>query len=76
MRNNNGRKNTGNALGGPAIALMGVGAVLSAILFYLMFKYADEENLFMVILTTALIATVSIGIAKGLVSISRRNQLK
>lgn len=69
-------RDTGNVLGGPAIILVGVGAVLSAVLFYFMFKYADEENLFMVFLTTALIAVVSIGVAKGLISISRHKYSK
>ncbi|MGB9132219.1 MAG: hypothetical protein ACP5N0_09590 [Methanosarcina sp.] len=64
-------RDTGNVLGGPAIILVGTGAVLSAVLFYFMFKYADEANLFMVILTTALIAVVSMGVAKGLIFISR-----
>ncbi|MFZ2497910.1 hypothetical protein [Methanosarcina sp.] len=64
-------RDTGNVLGGLAIILVGTGAVLSAVLFYFMFKYADEANLFMVILTTALIAVVSMGVAKGLIFISR-----
>jgi len=69
-------KDTGNVLGGPATILVGVGAVLSAVLFYFMFKYADEANLFMVFLTTALIAVISIGVAKGLIYISRRKYSK
>jgi hypothetical protein len=63
----------GKALGGPAIILVGIGAILDVILFYFMFKFADEENLFMVLLTAALIGIIALGIAKGLVSISRRN---
>jgi hypothetical protein len=66
-------KDTGKALGGPAILLVGVGAVLDVILFYFMFKFADEENLFMVLLTAALIGIIAMGIAKGLISISRSN---
>ena len=64
------------ALGGPAIILVGIGAVLDVILFYFMFKYADEENLFMVLLTAALIGIIAMGIAKGLISISRRSYSK
>ncbi|RXA16954.1 hypothetical protein EQO05_13015 [Methanosarcina sp. MSH10X1] len=66
-------RDTGKALGGPAIALLAVGAVINVILFYLMFRFADEENLFMVLLTAALIGVISLGVAKGLVHISRRN---
>jgi len=65
-----------NAIGGPALILLGIGAVLDIILFYFMFKFADEENLFMVILTAALIGIIALGIAKGLISISRRNYNK
>jgi ribose/xylose/arabinose/galactoside ABC-type transport system permease subunit len=64
---------TGKALGRPAIILVGIGAILDVILFYFMFKFADEQNLFMVLLTAALIGIVALGITKGLVSISRRN---
>jgi hypothetical protein len=35
-----------NPLGGPAIILMGIGAILSVALFYFMFKYADQGNLY------------------------------
>lgn len=66
-------RDTGKTLGGPAIVLLAVGAILDVILFYFMFKFADEENLFMVLLTAALIGLIALGIAKGLVSISRRN---
>lgn len=65
-------KNTDNVLKGPGIVLVGIGAVLNVILFSLMFRFADQENLFMVIVTTLLIAIVSIGVAKGLIFISRR----
>ncbi len=66
-------KDNGNALGSPAIVLMGIGAVLDIILFYLMFKFADQGNLFMVILTAVLIGVVALGITKGLSYISRHN---
>lgn len=69
-------KNTENVLKGPGIVLVAVGAVLNAILFFLMFRFADQENLTMVIVTTLLIAVVSIGVAKGLISISRRSMTK
>jgi len=52
---------------------VGIGAIIDIILFYFMFKFADEENLFMVLLTAALIGIIALGIAKGLVSLSRRN---
>lgn len=54
------------AIGGSVIILMGVGATLSATLFYFMFKYADQGNLIMVVLTSLLIVVVSIGTMKGL----------
>jgi hypothetical protein len=66
-------RDTGKALGGPAIVLVGIGAIVDIILFYFMFKFADEENLFMVLLTAVLIGVIAMGIAKGLVSMSRRN---
>jgi hypothetical protein len=66
-------RDTGKSVGGPAIALVGIGAIIDVILFYFMFKFADEENLFMVLLTAALIGIIAMGIAKGLVSISRHN---
>jgi K+-sensing histidine kinase KdpD len=66
-------RNTGKALGGPSIALMGIGAILDIILFYFMFKFADEGNLLMVLLTSVLVVVVALGVTKGLTSISRRN---
>ena len=57
-------RDTRKALRGPAIVLLAVGAVFNIILFILMFRFADEENLLMVLLTAALI---------GIVSISRRD---
>ena len=65
------RKDTEKILGGPATILLVVGITLSTILFYFMFKFADEENLFMVILTTLLISIIAIAIAKGLVSMNK-----
>ena len=69
-------KDTENVLGIPTIILMGVGAILSAILFYFMFKFADDGNLLMVLLTASLIAVISFGIVKGLVSISKHEYNK
>lgn len=66
-------RDTGNALGSPTVILMGIGAVLDVILFYLMFKFADQGNLFMVLLTAVLIVVVALGISKGLAYISRHN---
>ena len=66
-------RDTGKALKGPALLLLAVGAVFNIILFILMFRFADEENLLMVLLTAALIGIISLVVAKGLVSISRRN---
>ncbi len=66
-------RDTGNALGSPTVILMGIGAVLDVILFYLMFKFADQGNLFMVLLTAVLIGVVALGITKGLAYISRHN---
>lgn len=69
------------AIGGSAITLMGIGATLSAALFYFMFKYADQGNLIMVVLTSLLIVVVSIGTMKGITYIlsifaQRRRKLK
>jgi amino acid transporter len=61
-----------NPLGGPTIILMGVGAILSVALFYFMFKYADQGNTIMVILTALLIVVVSFATMKGLAYISKR----
>ena len=69
-------KDTENVLGIPTIILMGVGAISSAILFYLMFKFADDGNLLMVLITASLIAVISFGIVKGLVSISKHEYSK
>ncbi|HHV23628.1 MAG: hypothetical protein PHG79_06555 [Methanosarcina sp.] len=66
-------RDTGKALSSPVIILVGIGAIIDVILIVLMFKFADEENLFMVLLISALIGVVALGIAKGLVSISRNN---
>jgi len=51
-------KGTKNSLGSPTIILMGIGAILSAALFYFMFKYADQGNLLMVIITSSMIVVV------------------
>jgi len=64
-------KDTEKIIGGPAAILLVVGVALSAILFYLMSKYADEGNLFMVLLTALLISIIAIAIARGLVSINK-----
>ena len=69
-------KDTENVLGGPILILMGIGAVISAVLFYFMFKFADDGNLLMVLLTASLIAVISFGIVKGLVSLSKHNYSK
>ncbi|WP_292387908.1 hypothetical protein [Methanosarcina sp. UBA5] len=66
-------RDIGKVLGGPAIALLGIGAILDIILFHFMFEFADKENLFMVILIAALIGIIAFGIAKCLISISRLN---
>jgi len=63
------KKDTEKILGGPAAILLFVGVALSAILFYYMFKFADEENLFMVLVTTLMISIIAIAVARGLVSI-------
>lgn len=67
------KKDTEKVLGGPAAILLFVGVALSAILFYYMFKFADEENLFMVLVTTLMISIIAIAVARGLVSIYKRN---
>mgnify|MGYP003417290982 CR=1 FL=1 len=66
-------RDAGKILGGPAIILVGIGAIFDVILFYFMFKFADEENLFMVLLTAALIGIIALVMAKGLVSFSKHN---
>jgi hypothetical protein len=69
-------RNTENAIGTPTIILMGVGAVISALLFYFMFKFADDGNLLMVVITASLIAVISFGVVKGLTVISRNKYIK
>jgi len=69
-------KDTENILGGPTIILMGIGAVVSAVLFYFMFKFADAGNLLMVLLTASLIAVISFGVVKVLVSTSKNKYIK
>ncbi|HII80085.1 MAG TPA: hypothetical protein HA261_06775 [Methanosarcina sp.] len=60
-------KDTEKSLGGPAAILLFIGGVFTVILFYFMFQFAEQENLFMVILTALLIGIISMGVAKGLV---------
>jgi ABC-type Fe3+-siderophore transport system permease subunit len=69
---NNLDKDSKNPLGSPAIILIGIGAILSAALFYFMFRYADQGNLLMVIITALLIVAVSFGAMKGIAYISKR----
>jgi len=69
-------KDTQSVLGGPAIVLLGIGALVSAALFYFMFRYADEGNLLMVIITSLLIVVISTVVMKGLTSISRNKYSK
>jgi K+-sensing histidine kinase KdpD len=66
-------RDTEKALKSSVIVLVGIGAIIDVILIILMFKFADEENLFMVLLISALIGVVAFGIAKGLASISKQN---
>ncbi|WP_048128458.1 MULTISPECIES: hypothetical protein [unclassified Methanosarcina] len=65
------KKDTEKILGGPAVILLLVGLALSAVLFHFMIKFANELNLFMVLLTSSLICIIAIAIARGLVSISK-----
>lgn len=65
------RKDTEKSFGGPAAILLFLGGVFTVVLFYFMFQFAEQENLFMVILTALLIGVVSLIVAKGLVYISR-----
>lgn len=52
---------------GPVLAFLVVGILLSSILFYTMFKYADEGNLFMVILIPLVISAIAFGIGMSIV---------
>ncbi|MCQ1534371.1 hypothetical protein FTO70_01390 [Methanosarcina sp. KYL-1] len=54
--------------GGPAVFLLVVGILISTILFYFMFKYADEGNLMMVIAIPLVISLLAFGIARGVAS--------
>jgi hypothetical protein len=65
-------KDTEKSFGGPVAILLFIGGVFTVILFYFMFQFAEQENLFMVILTALLIGVISMAVAKGLVLISRR----
>ncbi|MDI9395073.1 MAG: hypothetical protein QM426_06535 [Euryarchaeota archaeon] len=60
-------KDAKKSLGGSAAILLFIGGVFTVILFYFMFQFAEQENLFMVILTALLISVISMGVAKGLV---------
>jgi hypothetical protein len=46
--------------GGPAIILTIIGILMTSFLFYFMFKYADEGNLFMVIAIPLVISFVAL----------------
>lgn len=46
--------------GGPAIILTIIGILVTSFLFYYMFKYADEGNLFMVIALPLVISFVAL----------------
>ena len=69
-------KDTEKILGIPTLILMGAGAILSAFLFHFMFKYADEKNLIMVLLTALMIALVAFGVVKGIVYTSKQKYRK
>jgi hypothetical protein len=64
-------KNVKKPSSSPIIILVGIGAVIDAVLFYYMFKFADEGNLLMVLLTSALIVVVAVGVTRGIAYISR-----
>jgi ABC-type Fe3+-siderophore transport system permease subunit len=69
-------KDTKNSFASPAIILMGIGAILSATLFYFMFKYADQGNLLMVLITSSLIVVVAFGVVKGISYVSKQKFAK
>jgi len=50
--------------GGPAIILTVIGILVTSFLFYFMFKYADEGNLFMVIAIPLGISIFALVVAK------------
>jgi len=52
--------------GGPAIILLVVGILSSFIMFNFMFKYADEGNLFMVILIPLVVSIVALVVGMSL----------
>lgn len=54
--------------GWPAFFLLAVGILLSSLMFYFMFKYAEEGNLLMVISLPLLVSIIAIIIGKSLVS--------
>lgn len=49
--------------GGPAILLTVIGILVTSFLFYFMFKYADEGNLFMVITIPLVISVFALVVA-------------
>jgi hypothetical protein len=57
-----------NLYGAPVICLLVIGLLLSTVLFSLMFKYAEEGNLLMVILIPLAVSLIALGIAGGLSS--------
>lgn len=65
---NNNEKNSR----GPVAILLLIGGVFTVILFYFMFQFAEQQNLFLVIFTALLIGVVSMAVAKGLVYFSKR----
>ncbi len=67
-------KGNEKSLGGTAAILLFIGGVLTVILFYFMFQFAEQENLFMVILSALLIGVISMAVAKGLVYIYKHNK--
>lgn len=48
----------------PIILLVAIGVVLSAGLFYGMMQFAEDENLFMVILTAVAVGLMAVAITK------------
>lgn len=72
MRKDTEKSFGGKGFGGPAAILLLLGGVFTIVLFYFMFQFAEQENLFMVIVTALLIGVISLIVAKGLVYISRQ----
>lgn len=55
--------------GGPAIVLTIIGILMTSFLFYFMFKYADEGNLFMVIAIPLIISVFALIVGKFMSSV-------